>query len=446
MNIKLIIFIACVLIYSGFAINNSASLSESYVNPEYQTYIEEYRKRTQDLVGQSMNESGMGMEYFPSASGGTASNFEGPQVLLRGIRFHNEFLDKENERLKHIDGVSAHFDPDHTYFGLPDVKVSVKDVRLYDPDKGRLEEFLGFNGNDKPKPYKVYKKTLVSDSTNLKKIFEMQLWLTEFDVTVDIRPDSDVPGFIRQEDMDNLEYPGFWYGLQKKSIKLRDIPREHKDQRYGNLSFIIEVIPNQSPIYVHGNKVKTSKADFAIGAIYCTKAIIGNEENVQRINSNIHSGQPVFLNNEFDFDKMNQNPGTVAGTIQANVDKIIEAEDPNSVFIWNKPYYIKLHFNNLGTWRSGLFSQNQFHDQVTYSFLMPVFVVGSWDVIAPQEVLPEWNPPDPFIRKITLKNLLPFWHLGVLGKAGSILIIAIIMIFGLPLLIPGIGTVFRKVL
>ena len=77
-----------------------------------------------------------GLEYRSPASRGTTGNFEGPQVLLKGIKFNEEFLTKEDNRLMHIDGVSAHFDPDHPYYGLPDVKISVQDVRLYQPKQG----------------------------------------------------------------------------------------------------------------------------------------------------------------------------------------------------------------------------------------------------------------------------------------------------------------------
>ena len=76
----------------------------------------------------------------------------------------------------------------------------------------------------------------------------------------------------------------------------------------------------------------------------------------------------------------------------------------------------KLFFNNLGSWRSGVFNQDQYHDQVRYSFLMPVFVVGSWNVIPPQEILPEWDPPEPYIKKISLKKLPAVLEDGRCGK------------------------------
>lgn len=441
-------FILLILSYVGFSIYHAHALSDSVTNPEYQRYIADYRELSRDRVLQTIeyNKTGLnsGLEYRPAASKGTTGNFEGPQVLLKGIKFHEEFLTREDRRLKHIDGVSAHFDPDHPYYGLPDVKISVQDVRLHEPQQGKISEFLSFGADQTPKPYKVYKKSLISDSLGMTNThFEMQLWLTEFKVTIDIRPDRDIPVSISNSEKENTTYPGYWYGSREKRRKLKDLKKEHRDQRYGNLSFILEVIPDHSPIYINTGDTSTAKADFAIGAIYCTEASIGNEQNVQRISTNVHSGQPLFLNHEFDFDRMNENIGSLSENMEINADNILRAKMNDSEFIWNKPYYIKLFFNNLGSWRNGVFNQNQYHDQVSYRFLMPVFVVGSWDVIAPQEILPEWDPPEPYIRKISVKNFLPFWKMGFLGKLASIAIIAGIGIMAFTMIFPGVVTLIK---
>jgi len=75
---------------------------------------------------------------------------------------------------------------------------------------------------------------------------------------------------------------------------------------------------------------------------------------------------------------------------------------------------------------------------------MPVFVVGSCDGIVPQEILPEWNPPEPYIRKIGFKNFLPFWKMGILGKLGSIALIAGIGIIALMIFFPGLMALIKK--
>jgi hypothetical protein len=273
----------------------------------------------------------------------------------------------------------------------------------------------------------------------------MQLWLTEFDVTIDIRPDLDIPITISDSEKNNTKYPGFWYGSNQSFIKLKDLDKEFRDFRYNDLSFILEIIPDNSPIYVKTNNGTSSKADFAIGAIYCKNAQFGNEPNVQRISSNVHAGQPLFLNNDFDFDRMNTNTNNLSENLETTADRIYLIKSTDQNFIWNKPYYVKLFFNNLGTWRSGLFNQNHFHDQVSYSFLMPVFVVGSWDIISPQEVLPKWDPPKPYIKKFTIKNLLPFWNSGILGKIGSGVVVLFILIFGAAIFFPNILILVKRI-
>ncbi len=429
----LLAFLAITTLYILFTVINADDLSNQGDNPEYQKYIDEYEQQVfstfEEELKSSTEGSSAGIKY-PTNPDGTVGNFEGPQVHLEAIKFHNEYLREQNERLKHIDGVSAHFDPDHPYYGLPDVKISIQDVRLYEPETSAISGFLGMS-NKNPKPYKTYRKLLIPDSVGASsKFFEMQLWLTKFSVTIDVRPDKDIPIRISQEEKERLSYPAYWYGSQQRQIKLKDLPEEHKDQRYSNLSFILKIIPDNSPIYVQTSSATTSKPDFAIGAIYCTRADIGNETDVQRISTNVHSGQPVFLNNRPEYDQMNRNLSGLSESMETNASTLLERRMQKDQFIWNKPYYVNLFFNNLGSWRSGIFNQNQFHDQVTYEFLMPIFVVGSWDVIAPQEILPEWNPPEPFIKKFSIKNFLPFWKLGLFGKIGSILILGLVLFLG----------------
>jgi hypothetical protein len=133
---------------------------------------------------------------------------------------------------------------------------------------------------------------------------------------------------------------------------------------------------------------------------------------------------------------MNKNFYGFSDNVETNAAKLLDSQLSNDGFIWNKPYYLKLYFNNLGTWRTGLFNQNEYHDQVNYKFLMPVFVVGSWDIIAPQEILPTWDPPEPYIKKFSLRNLLPFGEMGFIGKLISVILIVGILFIGITLIFP----------
>jgi hypothetical protein len=436
------LLLAAIFIYIAALVFNYSNLTKEISNPEYQKYVSLYRDMMRGKILETINENeakdAYNLHYRSGNNNGTTGNFEGPQVHLKGIKFHDEYLTGANtgSRLKHFDGVSAHFDPDHTYYGLPDVKISIGDVRLYEIEKGPLAKFLNFGHDNSPKPYRTYRKVISGDSAGTgNKFFLMQLWLTEFHVTVDIRPDRDIPVRITEEEKHRTQYPGYWYGSGRRFIKLAELDKEHKDFRYGDLSFILEIIPDNSPIYVETPEGKTTKADFAIGSIYCSNAIFGNEPSVQRISANVHSGMPLFLNNSTDFGKMNENTSGLSPNLEATAAKLMDLKTEVTDFIWNKPYYVKLFFNNLGTWRSGFFNQNEFHDQVSYTFLMPVFVVGSWDVIVPQEIVPEWDPPKAYVKKISWLNFLPFWNFGIPGKVGTVLLILFIIVaFGLKLL------------
>lgn len=152
-------FVVLILVYASLIIYKQDNLAESISNPEYQEYIAEYRKTVDEKVQQIIDENDKlneyDLTYKTNSTAGTVGNFEGPQVQMKAIKFHNEFLDKEDERLKHIDGVSAHFDPDHPCYGLPDVKISLQDVRLYNQENSAIAKFLNFGSKNEPRPYKV---------------------------------------------------------------------------------------------------------------------------------------------------------------------------------------------------------------------------------------------------------------------------------------------------
>ena len=152
-------FVVLILVYTTVLIYKQNKLYKTIDNPEYQAYIAEYRKTVDEKVQQIIDDNDKlneyDLTYKTNSSAGTVGNFEGPQVHLKAIKFHNEILDKEDERLKHIDAVSAHFDPDHPCFGLPDVKISLQDVRLYNQEKSSVAKFLNLGSKNEPRPYKV---------------------------------------------------------------------------------------------------------------------------------------------------------------------------------------------------------------------------------------------------------------------------------------------------
>ena len=65
---------------------------------------------------------------------------------------------------------------------------------------------------------------------------------------------------------------------------------------------------------------------------------------------------------------------------------------------------------------------------------MPLLVVGDLSVTIPQDILPEWNPPVPYKRSFSLKNLLPRFGFGT--GIISIIIIVVALIVGVNFFVP----------
>ena len=68
---------------------------------------------------------------------------------------------------------------------------------------------------------------------------------------------------------------------------------------------------------------------------------------------------------------------------------------------------------------------------------MPLFVVGSWDIQIPTEILPEMEAPKPYYQSFGIKNLLPNWGLGI-GSFISSTVILILIILVVLYLSPGL--------
>ena len=127
----------------------------------------------------------------------TTGNFEGPQLLIESMEFGDQVVDlQKHPGVLDYSVTSFLFDPDHDKLGLPDLNVRVSPVRLYKPDEGGLSGVLdnirdllpGKSDNDKPEPYRVFTKDIELTNGRTHKI-AMQLWLTEFKVTIGVKPD-----------------------------------------------------------------------------------------------------------------------------------------------------------------------------------------------------------------------------------------------------------------
>ncbi|MDX2444232.1 MAG: hypothetical protein QNK30_10580 [Bacteroidales bacterium] len=74
---------------------------------------------------------------------------------------------------------------------------------------------------------------------------------------------------------------------------------------------------------------------------------------------------------------------------------------------------------------------------------MPVFVLGSWDIVPPSEIIPEWDPPEPYFKEFRINNLLPKWGMGPFGRILSIFGLIVILGILLPIIFPAFSSVLK---
>ena len=194
---KSIIFIPLIiLIILGIGIFADFNSSENSIrNPAYDEYIDNYSHQLKISTRNKLKKSLSETKSIHFNGNGTTGNFEGPQVHIAYLKFQNEhFSNDDGKEMLFFDGNTLNFDPDHSHFGLPNVLVKASPVNLFSPEKKGLQSLFQLKGGQDPKPYRTYKKNIIpADSNILIRELEMQLWLTEFKVTIDILPDRKPP-------------------------------------------------------------------------------------------------------------------------------------------------------------------------------------------------------------------------------------------------------------
>ena len=449
---KSIIFIPLIiLIILGIGIFADFNSSENSIrNPAYDEYIDNYSHQLKISTRNKLKKSLSETKSIHFNGNGTTGNFEGPQVHIAYLKFQNEhFSNDDGKEMLFFDGNTLNFDPDHSHFGLPNVLVKASPVNLFSPEKKGLQSLFQLKGGQDPKPYRTYKKNIIpADSNILIRELEMQLWLTEFKVTIDILPDRKPPVIaLTEKEKESTKYPGYWYSSNQSFIKLGDLREEWKNNRYGNLSVILKIIPDNAPWYFKNDQGVNVSPAIGIGAVYCSQLSIINEIDERRVSPNIQKGSVVYLHPEYSPEKENLTESEIPGNIEDIADEILGSqaniEVENAQSFWDQPYYIRLFFNNIGSWREGFLGNRKFDDQVTFTFLMPVFVLGSWDIVPPSEIIPEWDPPEPYFKEFRIKNLLPKWGMGPFGRILSIFGLIVILGILLPIIFPAFSSVLK---
>ncbi len=408
-------------------------LANKKQNPKYQEYIENYKADTEqkynEIIDQLDDEYKIQFNEQKSirVDECIGSNFEGAEVKLAGIQVYDSiFRQKSKKPYYTYNCNSAKLDPDHPMFGLPDIEIAVGPVAYFEPEKSTLESLINLGIDNKPKPYRTYKKRLIIDSLGIQnKFIEMQLWLTTFTVNITVIADRDKPQIDPTEAALNERiYPGYWYKDSRRFVSMNDLEHkeEYKNHLYSDITFVLEVNPNASPWYIKTDNTQTEIPDIAVGAVFCQQ-LIKHPKDENKIHLQTYKGMAAPL-----YHKAFENDDPLSNDLDESILNVLtDLENVKNENIWNKEYFIKLYSANIGSRQKGLLGTKKFDEQVEYTFLMPLFVVGSWDIQIPSEILPEMEAPKPYYKSLSLKNFIPKWGLSF-GKWLSSGIITILLV------------------
>ena len=452
--IKILALVVIVVLIVTHIILETYAIDKRKETQRYKEYVTERKKEFISNYIETQLVSTSGNEIY-SGTQGTTSHFEGPQVLFEYVKFHNLHFnsDKTGEQMSFFDGNQFNFDPDHPYVGLPNVIGGISPVTIFDPEVSGLSALLKLDRNtEKQKPYRIYHKAIIPANSNdtLVREFDMQLWLTEFNVTMSIAPERKKPMYPpNSTEKDEIKYPGYWYASNRNFINLGELREEWKNYRYSDLTIILKIVPNPATWYYKSKFGQNARPAMGIGAIYCQSLQVTREQDENRISPNLHKGSVLFLHPSYNPESDSLATFRMPDNLEAAANKIFDEQeekiDPIDMF-WNKPFYIRLFFNNIGSWKEGFFGDRKYDDQVTFKFLMPIFVIGSWDIIPPKDIIPEWDPPKPYFRDF-FKNILPTFGLNIFGKVisavGWVLVVVILLTIGIPTITTFIGKIFK---
>ena len=424
------------LVWITGIITDFDDLAKKTINPEYQVYIARYKAETEqkynDIIDQLDDKYKIRFNEQKSVrvDDCIGSNFEGAEIKLAGIQVYDSIYRRKSKKpyyTYHCNG--ARLDSDHPMYGLPDIEITVGPVAYYEPEKSVLQSLIKLGINNKPKPYKTYTKRLIIDSLGIQnKFIEMQLWLTTFSVNITVTADRAKPQIQPSEaSLNERIYPGYWYKDSRRYISINDLKhkQEYKNHQYSDITFVLEVNPNASPWYIKTEHTQTEMPDIAVGAVFCQK-LVKYPKDENKIHLQTYKGMAAPL-----YNKAFENDKPLSDDLDESIRNVMnDMENIKNENIWNKKYYIKLYSANIGSRQEGFLGNKKFDEQIEYTFLMPLFVVGSWDIQIPSEILPEMEIPKAYYKSLSLKNLLPKWGLGF-GKwlsSGLIIVLLVLVV------------------
>ncbi|MCR9249853.1 MAG: hypothetical protein NXI20_05490 [bacterium] len=438
-NLKFIILLVLVgvLAFRIISENSEDSLKEEYSYEEFlKSDKDRYNTFRQEIINEVKNRF-----YLKGASKldntynhqleMTSNQFEGPQVHLQEFVYNKKSYQRDSvqkyirttaEQSKGFNQFDIHsisFDPDHPQLYKPDIHVQVIPPKPYVEQRpANLQKFFDYidGSSNEIKPYKTYTKevfTINDDTTISVENINMDLWLTTFTVTVE--SDSYTKKIRLDEEDAELEKAG---------------NKEYQNQRHKPFSIILKIFPNVSPWYVNNGNSFDKKADMAIGAIYCSKIKKWPKEDTDIGVIPRESGVALPLINQDYYLKVTS-------------DEVLDLEN-NDKTIWNKPVYAEITFTDFGSWTKK-WGIERGDEKISFDFIMPLFVRGSWDIQIPTEVIPSYKPIPPYSRKLS-DILLPKWGLKGIGKFLSTILYVVIGFILLMAFFPMIPSMLIKTL
>jgi hypothetical protein len=129
--------------------------------------------------------------------------------------------------------------------------------------------------------------------------------------------------------------------------------------------------------------------------------------------------------------------------LKVTSDEVLDLEN-NDKTIWNKPVYAEITFTDFGSWTKK-WGIERGDEKISFDFIMPLFVRGSWDIQIPTEVIPSYKPIPPYSRKLS-DILLPKWGLKGIGKFLSTILYVVIGFILLMAFFPMIPSMLIKTL
>ena len=404
---------------------------------------------------------------------GRTNHFEGPQVMIHALEFMGFTVSESDQSaIKngniYIKGTQLSLDPDHPDWGLPNLRINVGPVEIYQPNHTIINKLLGGLGmaDNTQHPYRIFRKRIKQEQANgnIKNSFlEIQLWLTEFHVNVSIIPDKKTK---KTKGAKKITYPGKLY-YSNDDISLAHLEPEYKNYRYRDVNIVLKLIPNNnswslttSPQY-KDYYVSADKPIMATAGCLCSTIDIHGETGRESVIQNLHPGSILTLYPDYQKPKQYNKYSKAIGTKDfggidfdpienwLKMDDIIQAYSqpplqtkfnekfrPNTGrVIWDREQYVWIHIDNIGSWTrwEGLWEgKTKSADTIDYTFILPLFVIGNWDIKMPAG-LTQWQPQAPVKdRGFGLIDLFPGFGFGDIGKYASLgfsVLLGIVLLF-----------------